>query len=137
MKNTNEQRIDILFERLVPASGKASTVAGEIVRAICRIEFRNQNDGDHIGIGYGRETVNPAARYLMAKCGDEAANAIISAWNIYDDVTYRNRLEKVETAVLNFLDAHPELETEYNEEDFGEYQDKYEDIDDYEDDEDF
>lgn len=136
MKNTNEQRIDTLFERLVPANGKASTVAGEIVRAICRIEFRNQNDGDHIGIGYGRETVNPAARYLIAKCGDKTAKAVASAWNIYDDDAYEKSLEKVETAVLNFLDAHPELETEPNSEDFWEYRDKFEDIDDYEDDED-
>lgn len=26
-----------------------------------RISYRNWNDGDHIGVGYGRETCNPAA----------------------------------------------------------------------------
>ena len=32
-----EQRINALFEELVPASGKADTVAGEIIRAVSRI----------------------------------------------------------------------------------------------------
>lgn len=62
-----EKRIEDLFEELVPTSGKADTVAGEIIRAIARISYRNYNDGDHIGVGYGNETCNPPARYLMKK----------------------------------------------------------------------
>jgi len=59
MANTkNEQRINDLFHELVPSMGKADTVAGEIVRATCRIGYRNWNDGDHIGVGYGKETCN-------------------------------------------------------------------------------
>ena len=78
MTTTVEKKLNALFEELVPASGKADTVAGEIVRAITRIGYRNWNDGDHIGVGYGKETCNPAARYLSAKCG-EAVNAAIDA----------------------------------------------------------
>lgn len=52
---TAEQKINALFSELVPASGKADTVAGEIVRAVSRIGYRNYNDGDHIGVGYGKE----------------------------------------------------------------------------------
>ena len=57
-----EQRINALFEELVPASGKADTVAGEIIRAVSRIIYRNYNDGDHVGVGYGNETCNPVSR---------------------------------------------------------------------------
>lgn len=55
-----EKKIDAMFERLVPRTGKSGTVAGEIVRAVSRIGYRYWNDGDHLGIGYGREVCNPA-----------------------------------------------------------------------------
>lgn len=42
-----ETRINELFEELVPPQGKADTVAGEIIRAVCRLHYRNWNDGDH------------------------------------------------------------------------------------------
>ena len=77
-----EKRISALFEELVPASGKAATVAGEIVRAINRLAYRNYNDGDHVGVGYGRETCNPAARYLMEKCGRPALEALDGIWTM-------------------------------------------------------
>ena len=53
------------FEGHVPVSGKADTLYGEIIRAINRIGYRYNNDGDHIGVGYGKETCNAAARFLM------------------------------------------------------------------------
>ncbi len=63
----NHERINQLFEELVPASGKAENLAGELVRAMARIGYRWYNDGDQVGIGYGRETCNPAARFLIHK----------------------------------------------------------------------
>lgn len=131
-KNTmtsNEQRINMLFERLVPESGKADTVAGEIVRAMARIGYRWYNDGDQLGIGYGRETVNPAARYLAKKCSYEVAKTISEAWEIYDETAYEKKLNKIMAAVLIYLDAHPELEQAENTEDMWEYRDEYEDVD--------
>jgi len=131
--NTFENRLNVLFEELVPCSGNADTVAGEIVRAACRIGYRNYNDGDHIGIGYGKETCNPAARYLMAK-GDKAVEkAVIDAWGIYDDDLYDAALEKLEKAVLSYLDEHPELKTAANAENMWDYRDPEEDVDDYSD----
>ena len=35
-----------------------------IIRAFSRIAYRFENDGDMLGKGYGRETCNPAGRYL-------------------------------------------------------------------------
>lgn len=77
-----ENRINALFEELVPVSGKADTVAGEIVRAVTRIAYRNRNDGDHVGVGYGKETCNPAARYLMKKAGADVAQAVSNLWGV-------------------------------------------------------
>ena len=64
----NNARFDELFDELVPMSGKADSLAGEIIRAVSRIVYRYYNDGDIVGVGYGNETCNPAARFLTV-CG--------------------------------------------------------------------
>ena len=117
-------------------SGKADTVAGEIVRAISRIGYRNCNDGDHIGVGYGRETCNPAARYLMKKCDRAVTDVIVEIWGISNDYEYEEGLATLEYEVLRFLEAHPELRQQENKEDMRDYRDKDEDVDTYDDDED-
>ena len=130
-----EERINALFEELVPASGKAATVAGEMIRAICRIGYRNSNDGDHLGIGYGRETCNPAGRYLAAKCDIRVASLVWDAWGICDDNMYDDTLEQLEEAVLDYIEAHPELREQENTEDLWDYRNEDEDVDDYDEDE--
>ena len=131
---TIEEKLNGMFDELVPASGKADTLAGEIVRAICRLGYRNYNDGDHLGIGYGRETCNPAARFLAKKCDDKVARCVGDAWGIYSDGLYDKALEKLEIAVCDYLDAHPELRETPNSEDMFDYRDRYEDVDDEEED---
>ena len=69
----NEDRINKLFKELVPDTGKADSLAGELVRAMSRIGYRFYNDGDQLGIGYGKETCNPAGRFLGAKGNDKSA----------------------------------------------------------------
>ena len=61
-----EERIDALYKMLVPSSGPASTVSGEVVRAICKVSHRYYNDGDYWYKGYGIETAGPAAAFLMS-----------------------------------------------------------------------
>jgi len=117
--NTTEQKIDILFAELVPTRGNADTVAGEIIRAVSRIAYRNWNDGDHVGVGYGKETCNPAARYLMRKAGADVAQAVSDTL-----------LERVQEAVLEYIELNPELKTTKNAEDMFDYRDPDEDIDD-------
>lgn len=131
-----EKKLNELFEELVPASGKAATVAGEIVRAMMRISYRNWNDGDHIGVGYGRETCNPAARYLAAKCGEEISSLVSAIWGIENDKAYDLILEQLEAAVLGYLEQHPELKATENREDMFDYRDASEDVDTYNEDED-
>lgn len=135
MREDLKVRINEKFERLVPATGKADTVAGEIVRAMCRIGYRWYNDGDMIGQGYGKETCNPAARFLGAKVDDATAHLL---WKLmYDygflpDDLYEEKLDEVLTGVLGFLDEHPELETTPNAEDMFDYENPDEDVDDSE-----
>ena len=124
-----ENKINALFEELVPTSGKADTVAGEIIRAVSRIAYRNSNDGDHIGVGYGKETCNPAARYLMRKAGEEVADAIADIWGIEPDDLYNSGLALVEEAVLNYVEQHPERKATLNSEDMWSYRNKDEDVD--------
>lgn len=78
----NHERINELFEELVPESGKAESLAGELVRAMARIGYRWYNDGDQVGIGYGRETCNPAARFLIHKGNKEVGDLAASIWGI-------------------------------------------------------
>lgn len=61
---TLEDRNTVLFDKLVPASGMASTVEGEMLRAINRMIYRYYNDGDFWFEGYGCETAGPAEAYL-------------------------------------------------------------------------
>lgn len=132
-----ETRINALFEELVPAKGKADTVAGEIIRAVSRIIYRNYNDGDHVGVGYGKETCNPAARYLMAIVGGEVRNAVEGMWGISNDDLYIAALAVLEEAVLTCLQQHQELKTEKNRVNMWDYRNAQEDMDDSYDEEDW
>ncbi len=64
-------KVDALFQKLVPPMGKADSLAGEMIRAACRIGYRFYNDGDQLGIGYGKETCNAAGRFLIKQSNDK------------------------------------------------------------------
>lgn len=133
-----QNKIQELFDELVPSSGKADTVAGEIIRAISRIGYRNWNDGDHIGTGYGNETCNPAARYLMRVTEDlgtdKISDIILEMWGVYSDDEYDAILNRLEDAVLEFIEEHPELKTTKNDMDMWDCRTD-EDVDDYDEEE--
>ena len=114
MLTKNEKRIDELFDRLVPVEGKAPTVAGEIVRAMCRISYRFRNDGGHLGVGYGNETCNAAGRYLMRRAGRDARELVQAMWGLKSKVAYEALLDKLLAVVLAALDRHPEYERTAN-----------------------
>ena len=107
----NEVRLNKLFAELVPRTGKADTLAGELTRAATRIDYRFFNDGDRIGLGYGLETCNPAAYFLM-KFADEATAALVKIlWEVTSDQTYETLLDIMIRQVCDYIDAHPELRT--------------------------
>ena len=97
----NHERINQLFEELVPASGKAENLAGELVRAMARIGYRWYNDGDQVGIGYGRETCNPAARFLIHKGNKEVSDLAASIWGIHSEEAYEKLIDLLAVAVAD------------------------------------
>jgi len=124
-----DKKINELFRELVPGSGKADTVAGEIIRAVCRIAYRNHNDGDHIGVGYGKETCNPAARYLSTYCDDAVKSVIDDMWGMLNEGLYDAACQVLEYHVLYFIERHPELREKKNTEDMWDYRIESEDRD--------
>ena len=107
----NEERINKLFEELVPVSGKAESLAGELIRAMSRIAYRFYNDGDQVGMGYGKETCNPAARFLMAKGNKRVSSLATAIWGIYDESAYEDLLDILAGAVADHVEQTPDLRT--------------------------
>lgn len=61
----SDDPFETAFDLLVPESGKCETLAGEMLRAMMRLLYRDYNDGDLFYEGYGLETAAPAASFLM------------------------------------------------------------------------
>lgn len=98
---------DEFVKVLVPESGKADTVAGEIVRAIARIEYRYFNDGDLFNQGYGRETAGSSAVYLYWLEDFEGFQDTLIEMTDKDD--YSKGIEELKETALDYLKSHPEL----------------------------
>ena len=130
----NESRLDRLFDELVPASGKADSLAGELIRAAARIEYRFFNDGDRIGLGYGRETCNPAARFLKERGDRKIAACINALWGHDDDGVYEEFLDTLAGTVADYVERRPDLRAMETEDMFN-HRDRNEDVDDDGDDE--
>lgn len=128
------EKINGYFEELVPASGKADSLAGELVRAVCRIGYRFYNDGDQLGIGYGKETCNPAGRFLMNKGSERIGDTVAIMWGKWNEEEYERRLDELVEAVIEHIEQHPELRTTETE-DMWDSRDPEEDVDDCEEDE--
>ena len=131
----NEERINALFEELVPASGKADSLAGELVRAVSRIGYRFFNDGDQLGIGYGKETCNPAGRFLIAKAPREIGDLVAGLWGMYSEAGYEAVLDILTGKVADYVESHPELR-EQPTEDMWSFRNADEDVDEDEEEED-
>lgn len=58
-------RFDILFNHLVPRSGRSGTLQGEVIRAASKIIYRWYNDGDKFYQGYGVETCGKPISFLL------------------------------------------------------------------------
>ncbi len=107
---------------LVPDEGKAETVAGEIIRAMMRIMYRDYNDGDVFYSGYGVETCGSPAAYLMHKLPENISKMIEKiAYDELRDDRYTDALEELSATILNYLNDHKELVGIKNEEDMYEY----------------
>ena len=110
-------QLQVYFDELVPAQGKADTVAGELVRAMMRVLYRDYNDGDLFYSGYGKETCGGSVVYLMDKVEDLERPFSEIVENQYEDQYYTTELEDAAYLLLQYLNNHPELFMQKNEED--------------------
>lgn len=115
-----------LNDELVPYMGKADTVAGEMVRAWERIAYRYYNDGDKVGIGYGRDTCNAPARYL-ANVNAGVKDAVNMLWGEENNDAYEDWLYEIGERVVDIIKSNPELKQVPNVDDMWDFYDKDED----------
>ena len=154
----NEERINKLFKELVPETGKADSLAGELVRAMSRIGYRFYNDGDQLGIGYGKgekrviEAVRGAVFSPLLETDIEGAIAKLTAdaWAVYSEEAYEKVLDILCGAVADYVEQNPDLrnqptedmwdfedEEEDQDDSWDEEEDDWDEEEDYEDDEDY
>lgn len=142
--NASDQ-LDAWFDQYVPAEGKAETLGGEIVRAICRVGHRWNNDGDRFGVGYGNETCNGAVCFLLKYVPGlvdttfdlttysvkEIIEDVFSDYCVdtntdigKDDEGYEKWLNETYEIIVTYLRAHSDLFETPAEESYDEFHDK-------------
>lgn len=108
----NDWSFEHLFDTLVPDSGKCDTLAGEIVRAINKIEYRWFNDGDRFNEDYGIETCGQSALFLAnIEVDDEKPfmDILLHVDVDNDDLAYERLIEELKDEASDLLKAHTEL----------------------------
>lgn len=115
--------LEVLYDALVPSSGPAETVAGEFVRAIMRILYRDWNDGDKFFTGYGLETCGGSAQYLAENGFHIQIQRILDrAYQLADDDTkYTEAITDLAKDIIVEIKENPELLETINEEDSRDY----------------
>lgn len=123
--------IESWSEDYIPESGKANTIGGEILRATAQIANRFYNDGDKIGIGNGKETVNPAARYIIENAveltgvPDELQDMLNNNSDInISDESYEEWVDDFKYAIEDYLRNHEELFHSPNKVDMWDFKDE-------------
>lgn len=108
----NDWSFEHVFDVLVPASGKCNSLAGEIIRAINKIEYRWFNDGDRFNEDYGIETCGQPALFLAnIEVDDENPfwDLIIDVDEFEDDDEYERMIENFKDKAIELLKTHNEL----------------------------
>lgn len=101
---STDDKLEALFDILVPSSGPAETLAGELVRAMMRLEYRYYNDGDYFYTGYGLETCGSSAAFIADKTDNKIYTLILdTAENIDQDDQYKNSLDMIANSVINYV----------------------------------
>lgn len=103
-----------LHDILVPSSGKAESTAGELIRALMRLQYRWLNDGDYFFKGYGLKTAGPSAAYIADTAKGQASVLIQTTTEngheyLYDDDEYEQFLVNLQVDVINYILDNPYL----------------------------
>lgn len=113
---------------LIPPIGKADSMAGEIARAANQIVYRYLNDGDMVNVGYGKETCNPAARFLLSHGNACIRSLTQDLWDALTEEAYQLILVPFATAVADYIAANPKLR-DIPADDMWDYKNPAEDVD--------
>lgn len=120
---STEDTLEVLFDDLVPPSGAAESVAGELTRAMMRLLYRDANDGDKFFTGYGIETCSSSAMYLYDHGFAEEIQSILdSSYKLAeDDAAYTDALMLLAESVIKHIKSNTELMWTVNEDDSREW----------------
>ena len=102
-----DDKLELLFDKLVPSSGKADSVAGEMVRAMMRILYRDYNDGDVFYEGYGLETCGDSAEYLMDSDADLADDFKAIVEDQLTNEAYTDAITAISNKLVDFIMNNP------------------------------
>lgn len=121
------EKLDKLFSAMVPSKGNCDTVAGELVRAMMRLLYRDANDGDLFYDGYGIETCGAAVAYIIDTVPEINFTELFEsiALRQLEDDAYTNALNDICDQLVTYILSHDELLVP-NETDFHDYQTYYE-----------
>ena len=100
-----EDRNEPLYDELVPVSGDAETLEGEMLRAINKIIYRYYNDGDKYYEGYGTETAGPAHSFLIN--ANHPLKAMMNKLfrEFVSDSEYKKMLNDILKAILDHIES--------------------------------
>lgn len=118
---TSSNPIETAFDLLVPPSGPADSKAGEIVRAMMRILYRDYNDGDLFYDGYGVETCGPAVAYLcdmISELYEDFGN--IASLGLEED-DYTEAIQDIAHRIIEIICKNPSWFTENNTKNYQSY----------------
>lgn len=106
-ENNIKDKVEHLFDILVPEEGNAGTEAGELIRAINKIIYRSYNDGDVFYQGYGIETCGNALAYIIEVLDHKGYSIYDKAEVIADtflkDDAYDKKIEDIAKDVLDYI----------------------------------
>lgn len=115
----SDDPLQTAFELLVPSRGPADSQAGELVRAMMRLVYRDFNDGDVFYEGYGLETCANAAQYLCNEIGAPIIDIVeTTANNQATSSEYIRALEEMSGIVIDTLIDNPQLFDTPNDDDY-------------------
>jgi len=102
------------FDALVPQSGKCDTLAGELIRAVNKIEYRWFNDGDRFFEDYGIETCGPAFQFILNNIDEDSFDLFYNlfekaALDNLDNEEYDEFVAQLRSAIVNYILSHKEV----------------------------
>lgn len=118
----DDDEMQKLFNELVPTSGPADTVAGELVRAFNKIEYRYYNDGDLYFNKYGLEICGDAACYLINRGFTDLLDKVDEIpvdykGDLINNTRYEDFLNDIKKQLLDYINENPKLKETPNTED--------------------